>query len=92
MNLRFFKFYFLYSQLLVANKVDLVHLRKVTEEQGRQLSQKLGLSYLETSAKDPPFQVDACFHEVVRIIRNYNANEHFDRKNQASRRKNCCVM
>lgn len=53
-----------YPMLLVANKVDLVHLRKVTEEQGRELAHRLGISYIETSAKDPPLNVDAAFHEV----------------------------
>lgn len=50
--------------LLVANKVDLVHLRKVTEEQGRELAHKLNIPYIETSAKDPPLNIDATFHEV----------------------------
>jgi Ras-related protein M-Ras len=50
--------------LLVANKVDLVHLRKVTEEQGRELAHRLGIPYIETSAKDPPLNVDAAFREV----------------------------
>ena len=50
--------------LLVANKVDLVHMRKVTEEMGREMAAKLNLSYIETSAKDPPLNVDAAFHEV----------------------------
>lgn len=54
----------LYPMLLVANKVDLVHLRKVTEESGRELAHKLGIPYIETSAKDPPLNVDAAFHEV----------------------------
>lgn len=53
-----------YPMLLVANKVDLVHLRKVTEEQGRDLAHKLGIPYIETSAKDPPLNIDATFHEV----------------------------
>ena len=30
-----------YPMLLVANKVDLVHLRKVTEEQGREMAAQL---------------------------------------------------
>ncbi|XP_013407914.1 ras-related protein M-Ras-like [Lingula anatina] len=59
-----------YPMLLVANKVDLVHLRKVPEEQGRDLAIQLGVQYIETSAKDPPLNVDAAFHEVVRVIRN----------------------
>lgn len=53
-----------YPMLLVANKVDLVHLRKVTEEAGRELAHKLGIPYIETSAKDPPLNIDATFHEV----------------------------
>lgn len=59
-----------YPMLLVANKIDLVHLRKVTEDMGRDLATQLKISYIETSAKDPPLNVDAAFHEVVRIIRN----------------------
>lgn len=62
-----------YPMLLVANKVDLVHLRKVTEEQGRELAHRLGISYIETSAKDPPLNVDAAFHEVTndKLVINY---------------------
>lgn len=55
--------------LLVANKVDLVHLRKVSEEHGRELAHRLGLeSYIETSAKDPPLNVDAAFQEVSSLL------------------------
>uniref|UniRef100_T1J8E7 Ras-related protein M-Ras n=1 Tax=Strigamia maritima TaxID=126957 RepID=T1J8E7_STRMM len=68
-----------YPMLLVANKVDLVHLRKVTEEMGRELAAQLKISYIETSAKDPPLNVDAAFHEVVRIIRTQPPNTD-DRK------------
>ena len=50
--------------LLVANKVDLDHLRMVTTEEGQSMADKLGLSYIETSAKDPPLNVDLAFHEV----------------------------
>lgn len=53
-----------YPMLLVANKVDLVHMRKVSEEMGRELAHRLNLSYIETSAKDPPLNVDSAFHEV----------------------------
>lgn len=59
----------IYPMLLVANKVDLVHLRKVTEEQGRELAHKLGIPYIETSAKDPPLNIDATFHEVSFLLR-----------------------
>lgn len=53
-----------YPMLLVANKVDLVHLRKISKEQGQALAQQLGVPYIETSAKDPPLNIDETFHEV----------------------------
>lgn len=52
--------------LLVANKVDLVHLRKVSEDQGRELANKLNIPYIETSAMNN-FNVDSAFHEVIII-------------------------
>ena len=63
--------------LLVANKVDLVHLRKVTEEQGRELAHQLGIPYIETSAKDPPLNVDAAFHEVGETKEIEKILDHF---------------
>ncbi len=38
-------------QLLVANKCDLIEKRVVTEQQGRELANKLLIPYMETSAK-----------------------------------------
>ncbi|KAJ8938880.1 hypothetical protein NQ318_016084 [Aromia moschata] len=81
-----------YPMLLVANKVDLVHLRKVTEEQGRDLAHKLGIPYIETSAKDPPLNIDATFHEVVRIIRNQPQNDNEKRKKKKLQKLGKCVM
>ena len=40
------------SLILVGNKIDLVDDRQVTTEEGQALAQKLGLTYIETSAKD----------------------------------------
>lgn len=57
--------------LLVANKVDLVHLRKVTEQMGRELADKLEIPYIETSAKDPPLNVDKAFQEVFQNFSIY---------------------
>ncbi|XP_056642910.1 ras-related protein M-Ras-like [Diorhabda sublineata] len=81
-----------YPMLLVANKVDLVHLRKVTEEQGRDLAHKLGIPYIETSAKDPPLNIDATFHEVVRIIRNQPQNENERRKKKKLQKLGKCIL
>ncbi|CAG0892022.1 unnamed protein product [Cyprideis torosa] len=79
--------------LLVANKVDLVHMRRVTEDQGREMAAKVGLKYMETSAKDPPLNVDAAFHEVVRIIREHSEprEENPKRKRRGPKEK-CCVV
>ena len=60
--------------ILVANKVDLVHLRLVSEEEGRELANELQIPYTETSATVPPLNVDAAFHELVRVIRRQSQN------------------
>ncbi|XP_039296921.1 ras-related protein M-Ras [Nilaparvata lugens] len=83
-----------FPMLLVANKVDLVHARRVTEEAGRDLAQILGIAYIETSAKDPPLNVDQAFHEVVRIIRNQPPAEleKSRRRSRRRRRMKSCVL
>lgn len=53
-----------YPMLLAANKVDLVHVRVVSEEAGRDLARSIGAPYIETSAKEPPLNIDRAFHEV----------------------------
>jgi len=50
--------------ILVANKVDLSTRRRVSEEEGMRMAQKLNVPYLETSAKDPPVNIDEAFREV----------------------------
>lgn len=64
-----------YPVLLVANKIDLLNKRVVSEEEGRQLAAELKLPYIETSAKDPPINVDAAFHELIRIVRSFPNDE-----------------
>ncbi|EFO98534.1 CRE-RAS-2 protein [Caenorhabditis remanei] len=64
-----------YPVLLVANKVDLINQRVVSEEEGRELAAQLKLMYIETSAKEPPVNVDAAFHELVRIVRSFPSDE-----------------
>lgn len=79
-----------YPMILVANKVDLVHLRKVTEDQGRELAGQLQIPYIETSAKDPPLNVDAAFHEVVRVIRAQPVDTKDKKRKKGS--KKCRLM
>lgn len=64
-----------YPTLLVANKVDLIDQRRISEKQCKQLADELNLPYIETSAKDPPINVDAAFHELVRIVKSYPSDE-----------------
>jgi Ras-related protein M-Ras len=61
--------------LLVANKIDLTNLRCVTEKQGRDLADELKIPYIETSAKNPPVNVENAFHELVRIIKSFQADD-----------------
>lgn len=75
-----------YPMILVANKVDLVHLRKVSEEEGRELANELQIPYIETSAKVPPVNVDVAFHELVRAIRQQNFNSTSVKKKSKKRR------
>ncbi|VDM33846.1 unnamed protein product, partial [Hydatigera taeniaeformis] len=58
-----------YPMILAANKIDLVQQRVVTPEEGQTLAQELGVRYIETSAKNPPVNVDLIFHDLIRIIR-----------------------
>ncbi len=50
--------------ILVANKVDLSQRRKVSTAEGVRLAEELGVHYMETSAKDPPGNIDNAFREV----------------------------
>ena len=38
------------------------------------------MPYIETSAKDPPLNVDAAFHEVVRVIRYVQQSDEISRE------------
>ncbi|VVD04666.1 ras-related protein M-Ras-like [Leptidea sinapis] len=80
-----------YPMLIAANKVDLVHSRAVSEDEGRDRARLLAAPYIETSAKEPPYNIDAAFHELVRIIRNHPQQ----REKQRRRRKlfsRCCIV
>jgi len=75
-----------YPMILVANKIDFVHLRKISEEEGRELAAELQIPYIETSAKVPPVNVDVAFHELVRVIRQQNQNQYPIKKKRKKRR------
>lgn len=81
-----------YPMLLVANKVDLVRQRKVSEEQGRALAAHLRIPYIETSAKDPPVNVELAFHDVVRVIRQQPKEFKKQLKKHKGKRRLCTVL
>lgn len=54
--------------MLIGNKFDLQHQRKVTLEEGHALAQQFGCPFFETSAALRLF-VDDAFHTLVREIR-----------------------
>lgn len=64
-----------YPVLLVANKIDLANLRCVSEQQGRDLADELKIPYIETSAKNPPVNVENAFHELVRIMKSFQDDD-----------------
>lgn len=70
-----------YPVLLVANKIDLINQRVVSEVEGRSLAASLKLPYIETSAKNPPVNVDAAFHELVRIVKSFPSDEDDEENN-----------
>ncbi|KAK2187275.1 hypothetical protein NP493_174g03083 [Ridgeia piscesae] len=57
-----------FPMILVGNKADLEHQRVISTGEGIELSQQLGICYIEASAKIR-MNVDQAFHELVRIIR-----------------------
>ncbi|XP_071978134.1 ras-related protein M-Ras isoform X1 [Engystomops pustulosus] len=69
-----------FPMILVANKVDLMHLRKISSEQGKEMAVKHNIPYIETSAKDPPQNVDKAFHDLVRVIRQQIPEKNQRRK------------
>ncbi|KAJ8315109.1 hypothetical protein KUTeg_007259 [Tegillarca granosa] len=57
-----------FPMILVANKADLDHQRMISREEGNELADQLGISYIEASAK-VRLNVDQAFYELVKIIR-----------------------
>jgi Ras-related protein Rab-1A len=52
-----------YVGILVANKIDLISEREVTTEEGKQLAEKMGMDYIETSVK-----LNQNVNEAFRVI------------------------
>eukprot|EP00253_Pinus_taeda_P010720 PITA_10720 len=57
--------------MLVGNKTDLQHSRCVSTKEGRDLAEREGLCFIETSAKDAVNVEDAFTEVLTRIYRNF---------------------
>ncbi|KAK4982736.1 RAS1 protein [Elasticomyces elasticus] len=57
--------------IVVGNKCDLEAERQVSTQEGRNLAQRFGCKFIETSAKSR-INVDNAFYDIVREIRKYN--------------------
>ncbi|CAH1250582.1 RRAS2 [Branchiostoma lanceolatum] len=81
-----------FPMLLVGNKADLDQQRVVTQEEGQELARQLRVGYLEASAKTR-LNVDQAFHELVRIVRKFRAEEcpPVDETKQKKKRK-CTIL
>ncbi|XP_078582554.1 ras-related protein R-Ras2-like [Branchiostoma floridae x Branchiostoma japonicum] len=81
-----------FPMLLVGNKADLDPQRVVSQEEGQELARQLRVGYLEASAKTR-LNVDQAFHELVRIVRKFRAEEcpPVDETKQKKKRK-CTIL
>uniref|UniRef100_T1JCJ7 Ras-like protein 2 n=1 Tax=Strigamia maritima TaxID=126957 RepID=T1JCJ7_STRMM len=78
-----------FPMLLVGNKADLEHHRLVSSEEALALSRQLKLPYIECSAK-LRMNVDQAFHELVRIVRKFQAAERPPIKPSVRKSKKKC--
>ncbi|VDL30693.1 unnamed protein product [Hymenolepis diminuta] len=81
-----------YPMILAANKIDLVQQRVVTPEDGQNLAQELGVQYIETSAKNPPVNVDLIFHDLIRIIRKQPVSPPLTNQKPRPRKVKCTCL
>lgn len=63
-----------FPMLLVGNKADLEHYRTVSADEAAALGRQFKIPYIECSAK-LRMNVDQVFHELVRIVRKFQAAE-----------------
>ena len=73
--------------ILIGNKCDLQHQRKVTMEEGLTLAQQFGCPFFETSAALRHF-VDDAFHTLIREIRIKEKGRNSAEKIHSSKWKN----
>lgn len=81
-----------FPMLMVGNKVDLEHQRQVSRFDAQNASTQLKIPYIECSAKQR-MNVDQAFHELVRIVRKFQASERPPLKpTYNNKKRKCCII
>lgn len=80
-----------FPMLLAGNKSDLEHQRQVTPSEAQQLAQQLKMPYIECSAK-LRMNVDSAFHDLVRLVRKFQAAERPPIKPSKPKPKKSCTI
>ncbi|ELP89497.1 hypothetical protein EIN_391520 [Entamoeba invadens IP1] len=81
--------------VFVANKVDLVKDRDVTEKEGKEKATELKVEYIETSAKNK-LNIEEAFYTLVRSIRKQHtttdSGESEDKKPKKKKKGGCFLL
>ncbi|BES93500.1 Ras-like protein [Nesidiocoris tenuis] len=81
-----------FPMLMVGNKSDLEHQRIVSTAEAQKLSRELRIPYIECSAKHR-MNVDQSFHELVRIVRKFQASERpVVKPSHNNQKKKCAIL
>lgn len=80
-----------FPMILVGNKADLEHLRVVYGSDATSLAKQLNIPYIEASAKNR-MNVDNAFHDLVRIVRKFQAEERPPMKDIKEKKKKSCAI
>lgn len=82
-----------FPMLMVGNKSDLEYQRQVSLEEAQQLSRQLKIPYIECSAK-LRVNVDQAFHELVRVVRKFQASERplIKEEYKKKNKKKCSII
>uniref|UniRef100_A0A0A9YQ74 Ras-like protein 2 n=1 Tax=Lygus hesperus TaxID=30085 RepID=A0A0A9YQ74_LYGHE len=81
-----------FPMLMVGNKADLEHQRIIQTAEAQKLARELRIPYIECSAK-LRMNVDQSFHELVRIVRKFQASERpVVRPSHNNQKRKCAIL
>ncbi|KAF6205847.1 hypothetical protein GE061_020021 [Apolygus lucorum] len=81
-----------FPMLMVGNKADLEHQRIIQTSEAQTLARELRIPYIECSAKHR-MNVDQSFHELVRIVRKFQASERpVVRPSHNNPKRKCAIL